>query len=198
MLHICKISLLLLTLLTSCGYHLTKSEETTLSIPYIKGDVNGAFTNSLIKAFATSGEFQYTDHGATLLLEGKIISDKTQNIGYQFQRDPSSGKRTNRLLPSEGRREITVEIILINTHSQKTLYGPLTVSAHIDYDSVDSTSLRDTSFISMKQPRQSVLSFSLGQLDSIDGAKETALEPLYHRLALKIVEGISNVFYTKE
>ncbi len=184
-------------LLTSCGYH-TGNEGVTLSIPYFSGDTNGTLTDTVIKVVTSSGDYQYTDHGGALLLEGTIISDSNENIGYQFDRDPISGRRIHRLVPNEGRRELTVQITLTDARSQKVLYGPTNISAYGDYDFVDSDSLRDTSFINPAGTRESVLFFSLGQLDSIDGAQATSLNPIHRNLALKIVEGISNLPYNAE
>ncbi|QVL57936.1 MAG: hypothetical protein KFB93_02330 [Simkaniaceae bacterium] len=184
-------------LLTACGYH-TGVEEETLSVPYFNGDTNGALTDTVIKVLAASGDFRYTDRKGNLLLKGTIISDTNENIGYQFDRDPVSGQRIHRLVPNEGRREITVEITLTDSRTQKVIYGPVRVSAHGDYDFVDSDSLRDTSFINTAGTRESSLFFSMGQLDSIDGAKATSLDPIHRSLALKIVEGISNLPYNAE
>lgn len=167
--------------------------EETISIPYFKGDTSGALTDSVIKGIATSESFRYTDKKGNLLLEGKVISDTNENIGYQFDRDPTSGERIHRLVPNEGRREITVEIHLTDTRTQKIIYGPVKISAFGDYDFVDSDSLRDTSFINPAGVRESSLFFSLGQLDSINGAQRASLDPIHRRLALKIVEGISNL-----
>lgn len=187
----------MLIALSSCGYQ-TGSQEETLSIPYFKGDTDGKLTDTVIRALSASGNFAYADRGGHLLLEGKVISDSSEHIGYQFDRDPISGQRIHRLVPNEGRREITVEITLKNTRTQKVLYGPTKVSAYGDYDFVDSDSLRDTSFINMGGTRESSLFFSMGQLDSVDGAKATSLDPIYRHLALKIVEGISNLPYNTE
>lgn len=187
----------MLIALSSCGYQ-TSSQNETLSVPYFKGDTDGKLTDTVIQALSTSGSFAYADRGGHLLLEGKVVSDKSENIGYQFDRDPISGERIHRLVPNEGRREITVEITLRDTRTQKILYGPAKVSAYGDYDFVDSDSLRDTSFINVRGTRESSLFFSMGQLDSVDGAKVTALDPTYRQLALKIIEGISNLPYNAD
>lgn len=184
-------------MLAACGYHTDKIEE-TLSVPYFKGDTNGTLTDTVIKALATSGIFRYTAKNGNLLLEGTIISDTNENIGYQFDRDPISGQRIHRLVPNEGRREITVEILLTDTRSQKVVYGPVRISASGDYDFVDSDSLRDTSFINGAGALDSSLFFSMGQLDSMSGAQRASLDPIHRRLSLKIVEGISNLPYNAE
>lgn len=193
------LSLIILSSLftASCGYH-TSDQEKTLSVPYFNGDTNGALTDTVIKVIAAAGDFRYTDRKGNLLLEGTVVADTNENIGYQFDRDPISGQRIHRLVPNEGRREMTVEITLTDTRTQKVVYGPVKVSAYGDYDFVDSDSLRDTSFINGSGARESSLFFSMGQLDSIDGAKATSLDPIYRSLALKIVEGISNLPYNAE
>ncbi|MDN3509565.1 MAG: hypothetical protein P0S93_06115 [Candidatus Neptunochlamydia sp.] len=183
------------SLLTGCGYHTDRGEQ-TLSVPYFTGDTNGTLTDSVIKALAASGNFRYTDKNGSLLLEGTIISDTNENIGYQFDR--ISNQRIHRLVPNEGRREITVEILLTDTRTQKVVYGPAKISASGDYDFVDSDSLRDTSFINAAGARRSSLFFSMGQLDSINGAQATSLDPIHRRLSLKIIEGISNLPYNAE
>lgn len=162
-------------------------------MPYFSGDQEGILTETVIRALNVSGNFAYADREGSAILEGEVIRDHLEHIGYQYDRRPVSGKRINRLVPNEGRREITVRISLVDSRSQEVLYGPFEVSASSDYDFVDSDSLRDTSFIGSNGERQSSLFFSLGQLDSAEGAQEATLEPLYERLALKIVEGLSHL-----
>lgn len=196
------IALLSSGLLSSCGYHVDDDEALsafpTISVPYFNGDQSGVLTDIVVKSLSSSGVFNYANRGGAITLEGKIVSDNCENIGYQYDRHPVSGERINRLIPNEGRREVTVEITLIDSRSFKILYGPFIVSAYSDYDFVDSDSLQDASFINSMGTRESVLFFSLGQLDSIDGAKSASLDPIYHRLATKITEGLSNLPYNIE
>ncbi len=188
--------------MSSCGYQAgddaALSAFPTISVPYFNGDQSGVLTDIVVKSLSSSGVFNYANRGGALTLEGKIISDNCENIGYQYDRHPVSGEKINRLVPNEGRREVTVEINLIDTRSLKTLYGPFVVAAYSDYDFVDSDSLQDASFMNAKGIRESVLFFSLGQLDSINGAKAASLDPIYHRLATKITEGLSNLSYNIE
>ncbi|MCB1109487.1 MAG: hypothetical protein KDK64_00755 [Chlamydiia bacterium] len=170
----------------------------TISVPYFKGDDKGFLTDTVVKALVSSGNFNYANKGGAMVLEGVIVSDTCEHIGYQYDRHPVSGERIHRLIPNEGRREIMVQITLIDSRSLKTLYGPFVVSASSDYDFVDSDSLQDASFINRRGVRESVLFFSLGQLDSVDGAKAASLDPIYHRLAQKITEGLSNLPYNIE
>lgn len=192
--------LLLLSLpffLTSCGYHWEDSDQLsshykTVSIPYLKGDEEGLLTDELVKAIGLSSQFTYAKEGE-LILEGKIVSDQNSNIGWEYDSDPTTGARINRLVPNEGRRELTVRFSLVAARTGKVVYGPIDVSAHVDYDFVNSDSLLDTSFLTPTGGRQSVLFFSLGQLDSMQGAQSSAREPLYQKIATKIVRGIENV-----
>lgn len=179
---------------SSCGYHVDDDESLTtsltLSVPYFSGDKDGALTDAVIKALALSGKFNYSNHESALTLEGKILQDTCENIGYQYDRNPISGTRKNRLIPNEGRRDIMVQITVIDNFSKKIICGPFNISAYSDYDFVDSDSLQDASFVDRKGMRDSALFFSLGQLDSMDGAMAASQAPLHRRLAIKIVEGL--------
>lgn len=188
--------------LTSCGYYWQHPEELsayyrTLSVPYIIGDLEGLFTDELVKAVGRSSQFTYSKEGE-IILEGKLTNDQTTHIGWQYDRDPVKGERINRLIPNEGRREVTVQFSLVSVRTGQVLYGPIDVTAYTDYDFVDSDSLFDTSFLTPKGGRQSVLFFSLGQLDSTQGAQNAVLKPLYRKLAEKIVRGIENISFSLE
>ena len=185
-------------LLTSCGYHVENDDDEsvnvhTLEVPYFQGDKNGLLTDAVIQALVSSGNFNIVRTGGGLILEGKVVKDENENIGYQYDRDPTSGRRINRLIPNEGRREVSVEIALVNVHTQDIVKGPYVVTVFNDYDYVDSDSLQDTSFITGSGSRSSVLFFSMGQLDSIDGAQSSSLPPIYRRLGIKIAEGLVNL-----
>ena len=184
-------------ILTSCGYHIDDGEADlsakTISVPYFKGDKEGVLTDTVIRALANSSTFTYANRGGSLTLEGKVIADNFEHIGYQYDRHSISGERINRLVPNEGRREISVEITLSDSRSLKILHGPFIVTAYSDYDFVDSDSLQYASFINQRGERESSLFFSLGQLDSAYGAREAALLPIYRQLAVKIAEGLMNL-----
>jgi len=193
--HFLKVFSLLL-ILTGCGYHWDDPDQLsltfqTVSIPYIAGDEEGKMTDALVKALGQSSHFSYSSEGE-LTLQASIASDNYSNIGWQYDREPVSGQRINRLVPNEGRREITLRFSLVSEKTGKVLYGPFTVTANTDFDFVDSDSLLDTSFLSQAGNQQSVLFFSLGQLDSKDGASESSSTPLFSKLAHQVVEGMEN------
>jgi len=184
-------------LFVGCGYHTGEeggvaSHFPAISVPYFSGDRDGRLTDAVIKKLCVSGVFQYAHcEGEGLILKGEVIGDSFRHIGYRYDRYPSSGSLINRLVPSEGRREIAVRISLIDPYCQKVVYGPFDVSAVGECDFSNSDSLQDTSFVDRAGVRRSLLSFSLGQLDSEQGAYEITLTSIYERLAVKIVEGIS-------
>ena len=181
--------------LYGCGYHFEGSQETLtssslgISIPYVMGDQEGKLTDALIKQVSLSGFFHY-QADAHLQLQASILQDQNEQIGYQYDRDPIKGSLIKRLIPNEGRRELVVEISLIDLRENQTLLGPLKVKGSSDYDFVNSDSIRDTSFIDPSGKRESVLFFSLGQLDSFEGASASAATPLYQKLSQKIVQGL--------
>ena len=72
--------------------------------------------------------------------------------------------------------------------AEEVLLGPCTVSAQSDYDFSNPSSLEDISFIDPKTGKEEmILHYSLGQLDSEEGAKAEALSPIFEELAQKIV-----------
>jgi len=189
-------------LFVGCGYHHAGEGEDiaahfpVISVPYFLGDRDGLLTDAVVKKLCASGMFQYIGHeGGGIVLKGEVIGDSFQHIGYRYDRYPISGLLINRLVPSEGRREISVRISLIDPHCQKVVYGPFDISAAGDCDFSNSDSLQDSSFVDRAGLRRSLLSFSLGQLDSEQGAHAATLTSIYEQLAVKIVEGISYLSY---
>lgn len=190
-----KIILGCLCVLCSCGYRLEDDESfedkvTTINIPYAKGDVQGILTNELIRQISSSGYFVYVREGGALTLNVNIISDMTSKIGWRFDRNEKTCKRTNHLQPTEARRYITAEISLFDEGSLTEIIKPTLVNAFFDYDFIGTHSLCDLSFIDQHGHRQTVTAFSLGQLDSVEGATDDVAVPLYRLLAQKIVNGL--------
>lgn len=196
--HLKRFKCFLFFFLVGCGYHFESEEDQltcqgqTLVVPYVQGDIDGQFTDALIKAIALSPHLTYAKEGE-LILEASLSDDSLTHIGWQYDRDPLSGDRINRLIPNEGRLELSVTLSLTSSRTKKVLHGPITVSAHSDFDFVDTDSLLDTSFLTPDGRRQSSLFFSLGQLDSREGALESSRAFLFHKLAKKIVRGIENL-----
>ncbi len=182
---------LVLLLFASCGYHFEGSEknaQTTLSIPYIKGDGQGILNTELVKVLSSAHLFDYVQNGGALTLEASLIADGDDRIGFRFDRDPATGKRRDNIVGTENRRSMSVQIQLIDTYTQKVVFGPQVISATADYDYVDENSIRDLAFITPPGTPVTVLNFSLGQLDSVDGAHDDSDRVVYRQLAQKIAD----------
>jgi hypothetical protein len=185
-----------LLLLFGCGYHFEGSRNdhgtVSVSIPYIKGDSGGVLNSELAKAFASSGLFGYVQNGGELTLQAAILVDGDERIGFRFDRDPTTGDRRDNIIGTENRRSMTIEIRLLDSHTQEVLVGPKTIVAFADYDYVDSNSIRDLTFRPEHHHHEKTLDFSLGQLDSLDGAHQDASVPIFRLAAQKIVDGLLN------
>ncbi len=183
-----------LLLLSGCGYHFEEGGDqgglTSISIPYIKGQGLGQLNTELAQALSSSGVFDYMQSGGELVLQVAIIADGDDRIGFRFDRNPTSGKLRDNLVGTENRRSMTAHVTLINAHTQETIFGPEVVNATADYDYVDSNSVRDLTFTTPNGKHQKVLDFSLGQLDSFEGAHDDSGIVLYRILAQKIVDGL--------
>ncbi|NGX28896.1 MAG: LPS-assembly lipoprotein LptE [Candidatus Anoxychlamydiales bacterium] len=184
---------LLIFLLTSCGYHLGRSqnaENISVSVPYISDDFSGIFTNEIIKQVSNSSSLSYNYSNADYFLDIKIIENSTRQIGYKYDRNNQNARQKN-LRSTEGRQQVTALVELIEKRTNVTKFGPYKIKASSEFDYVDQDSLNDLSFVNPIGQRGTVLSFSLGQLESIESAKEATLKPLYEKLAKKIVDAIS-------
>lgn len=166
------------------------SEKVNISVPYIQDDLAGHFTEALIKQVSYSPNLVYKYSNSDYVLCVKIIDSSTSQIGYKYDRDNENVRRKN-LRATEGRQKVTAQVEIIDQNTNATKFGPFDVSATSEFDYVDPDSLNDLSFIDPTGRRNTVLAFSLGQLESIENAKEAALKPLYERLAKKIVDAIS-------
>lgn len=188
--------LIYLFLLSSCGYHfqnqLGDGNRVTLSVPYIEGDLEGQLTNALVLALSSSGNFKYVHNKGQFILKGAIRGQTNEKIGYRYDRKPTTGKLRKNLLGTENRKTCRVEFVIINSSTGEEVMGPFSVTSYADYDYVDPSSIKDLTFVKPSGKREQVINFSLGQLDSIEGAQDDAASPLYRKLAQKIVDVILN------
>ncbi len=178
-------------LLYGCGYHFSESQDrqNTISVPFIKGDPDGLLTSEVIHALSASGHFEFRKTNGNLELQIAIVSDGDDRIGYRYDRDPS-GKLRKNIIGTENRETITVEAKLIDVYTQQVIIGPETICASAEYDYVDSHTIRDLTFIQPSGKPTTIIDFSLGQLDSIEGAHDDAQIPIFRKFAQKIVDGM--------
>ena len=201
---------LFLFLLSACGYRFEGGEKIAVSVPYVIGDHEGELTKALIRALSNTSNFRYVQEGGEWILKAKILGSTNDRIGYRYDRDPpededlkkdpdrkeqeeilESVERRKNLVGIENRKEVSVEVSVVNATTGKAVLGPQIVMADVDYDYDDPNSLIDLSFIDPETGKiRTAISFSLGQLDSVAAAGEDALYPLYRYLARKIVDGM--------
>ncbi len=180
-------------LLAGCGYHFQETaQKTTLSIPYVKGDNEGQLTSELIRQFSASGAYEVVRTGGSLLLKVDIMGDNQEKIGFRYDREEFSGKIKKNLMATENRRLIRAEVSLIEEASNEVVSGPFQVTAFADFDYTDVNSIYDLAFIGPHDKRTTVLNFSLGQVDSIEGAQDDAIVAVYRQLAQKVVSALVN------
>ena len=184
----------MLLMATGCGYRFDGSQmedgTVTISVPYIKGDLEGHLNAELVRALSNSGCFDCVQQGGELLLEATITGDGDDRIGYRFDRNPESGELRDNIVGTENRRTLIATVTVTHTSTHAVVLGPQTVKAYVDYDYVDSNSIRDLVFFNQEGVPQKVLDFSLGQLDAVEGAEMDSSTLVYQRLAQKIVDGL--------
>jgi Lipopolysaccharide-assembly len=172
-------SLLLCFLLTACGYRVgddaVVSRYRTVSVPYVECDDDGRLTDALVHAISASGALQYRQSGGDLCLKAKVTAIGHDNIGYEYDTS-DSGKRTDRLIPNEGRLIYQIEVTLVDRCRGCTVLGPFCVRQSLDFP-----------FDPLATDTQIAVQ-SLGQFTNIDDAEWAAKRPLYDALARKIVD----------
>lgn len=168
-----------------------RGEKISISVPYVIGDNEGALTEALARAISRTANFEYRKDDGDWILNAKILRTNNDRIGYRYDRDDESGKLRKNIIGTENRKEITVEVSVIDAITEKLIAGPQVIKADAQYDYVDPNSLQDLSFIDPDTGRRvTSIAFSLGQLDSVGTAGEDAIYPIYKILAQKIVDGL--------
>lgn len=171
---------------SSCGYRLSGTKEpVAIQIPLIKGDLDGALTGAIAKELGATGDFVYVNSKGKYQLDVTILEDKTEHIGYEYDRQPISMEIITRLMPNEGRRTMKVSVSLVDRILKKSVFGPIEVFASTSYDFVNPNTLYDLSF-TQNGALVATLPFSLGQLDAEEGAIEVSKESLSQNMAKRI------------
>ncbi len=186
---------LVLLLLASCGYRFSQEDGVqeparTISVPYVQGDGEGYLTSELIRQLADSGYFEYVQGDGELILNAVIAADTSERIGFRYDRHGPQAKKRHRLVPTENRRSIAVDISVIHGKTQEVLLDPIRVTADVDYDYIDPNSLRELIFVDTAGVTQKTVDFSLGQLDSIEGGQDGSTPYIYRLVSQKIVDGL--------
>lgn len=180
-------------MMTACGYQwqpdFPEGLRPTVSIPFVQGDEDGTFTAEVIQAMSTSGIADVRSQGE-YTLRISIVGEGTEQIGYRTDPQKVDGKVRKNLLACEARRSMTIDATLYL--KEKMIRGPYRLSACAEYDYVDGDSIQDLTFVNSTGAVVTVLPFSLGQLESAESASWAATQPLYRKLAQKVVDTISS------
>ncbi len=176
---------LALIFLCSCGYRFGPGEQiakySTISVPYVIGDAEGALTSALIKEVSATGPLHYTSFSdGDLLLKVSIESTRMESISFQFPKQINGDG--NRLVPSENRFRVLVKVCLIHNASGEGVIDPIYFVEGVDFD-----------FLPIGSADENALEFSLGQLDSEGGARAFANSDVYEKLAKSVVDYLYSV-----
>lgn len=172
-----------------CSYHIGKSkffEDISIKVPYAIGDEEGILTKEVICEIASCDILKYKNSKADFILNIEILDISNEKIGYRFDRENDGSLKKN-IMPTESRRKIKAKISLFSKRDNREVFKPKIIKADVDYDYVTQDSVQDLSFILPNGRRETILNFSLGQLESIGSAEKAALNSLYKILAKKIV-----------
>jgi hypothetical protein len=169
--------------LSGCSYQWGKGEGlpsrfSTITVPYVQGDLEGALTSAIIKELVKSGAFQYRYCDGSLILNVKLLDLDEDNIGFRYDRK-KRGNLTKDTIPTETRITMFVEVSVTEATSGSIVLGPVRLSTSVDYDH-DYYSSRD-----------GVNIFSFGQLSDLDAAYDAVQVPLNRAIAEKIVDYIT-------
>ncbi len=179
-------------ILSSCGYHTvggqSDADKTLVSIPLIRDDDDGILRNCIARSISESGKFRYSSDFAPCELIVAFENSYTDTIGYEWDVNAASGQEVSRLYPDEGRRTVVALITLRDAKTKDPILKPFKISVRADYDFVNPVAKKDIEFKDFFGNEHTTLQYSLGQLDSEEGAKVEAGESLYRQLAGKIVD----------
>lgn len=179
-----KISLLLPTLFFGCGYHPVYQSGThvkKVTILPIQGDREGLLREAIAEKLHETGLYTYTSSSsAPYALQVDIEALETKQVGYDWE---CKGEEISHLTPNESRTQCSLRITLYDRLEKKNLFPPLTLFSSVDFDFVNPTS--------ETQRCGSILQHSRGELDSEEGAKDSAYAPLTRALARKVIDALS-------
>jgi hypothetical protein len=181
-----------LLFLSSCKYktaglHLGNDSIVEISIPVIKQDPSGILRNALAKEISLNKTLRYKTSKAKYQLKVNIEEDNDSTICYMWDRNPANNQRLNVFYNTEGKKEVIAKTELVNAKTGEVVVGPYYLNASVIYDFVNPTVEATLAFQEPTGENVSMLQYSLGQLDSEEGAQEEAYSPAYKLMAEKII-----------
>lgn len=164
---------------SSCGYHFLNKTKFpyTIFIPYIEGDIDGSLTNIFIQKMTDLGYFKPVSGISDFIIQARINSNLVEPIGFHF----ASKTKDRNLVANENRHTIALEFSVLSGTTQEKLFGPYFIKEFVDYDFLEQYPCN----ISTKK-EESIVNFSLGQLDSREGGLSSSADPLFHKITDKM------------
>jgi hypothetical protein len=183
-------------LLSACGYHTVNVEDKPLvGVPFIQGDVDGGFTQVFTEQLAGSSIADYVHSNYRYEIRVKMDSKEPERVGFKYDRKPDGTLKPN-LIGTETRKKLGATVEVFDQIYEKTIWGPVSFDSFADFDYVDSDNVYEMSFINQYGIREQVFSYSLGQLNTIEGAQDAAAYMVYRLLSKKIVDELGLFFET--
>lgn len=164
----------------------------------MRGDEEGFLTTALISELYRTGLYEYVKSNGEVELRVALVGGSEEIVGFRYLRSEKKGRIKQNLMGTENRRYAVVEVALYRASEDTPILGPMTVTASAEYDYIDASTLKELAFINPHGKSEKVIDFSQGQLDSIEGAQDNALTPLYDALAKKIAAVIQRSYFEPE
>ncbi|PCI78368.1 hypothetical protein COB21_00610 [Candidatus Aerophobetes bacterium] len=203
-----KTSLLAAMLLLLAGCVPRQAAETTgvssgkttasIAVPLVKGDSQGEITAAIIRGLCNNSicwEYQPSSSGAEYTVHLTVISQEKDPIGYRYDREDFTKTKIDRLIQDEVRRTLVLQGVLYRRGEKKPAVEPFRIEGSCAYDYINSHALFDAAFVNDEGDLESVLEFSLGQLDALDGAEDASRNALFESAAQNFVQGLDHLYY---
>lgn len=162
---------------SSCGYQVLRRINVpyTIFIPYIEGDLDGNLTTTLIQKITDLGYFIPVSGISDFVIKARIKSRIIDPIGFQF------APNNRNIIANENRYTIEIEFSILSGKTKEKLFGSFFIKESIDYDFLDQYPCKH-----LTEKEEPTVNFSLGQLDSREGALYNSIDPLFHKITDKI------------
>lgn len=174
---------------SSCGYKLSYSQGEPYkrySVMYQGCFEDPSLTYAIVKNLSENSRWLFDKNSPEYLLVIEQIDQQSAPIGYKYDIKEKTQMPINRLIPIEGRKNVKIFCNLLKNNEEKSSIKKFSIEAASDYDFVNFDNFRDLSFIDKQGVPQTVLQYSLGQLDSSDGAQAAAIKASYLKIGRKI------------
>lgn len=164
---------------------------TPVAVELIKNDDRGLLRNALAARLSESRKFAYTSSAtsrAKLVVD--ITKDSAENVGQGVIRDPKTKAMGDKFIPTEANRTLFAKVSVVDRDNGKDLIEPFVVSASVDFDFVEPTSVNAVRHYRANGDETTLLQYSMGQLDSRESALGESASSIYDQLSKKIIIGL--------